>query len=57
MDEQSIEDRDCSWNIVGFNFEFLLVLNNDDVTWDYTNGEDLGNKNSFLGTLFGRNKI
>ncbi len=41
---------DCSWNIVGLNFEFLLVLNHDDVTWDYPKKEDLGNMNSLLNT-------
>jgi hypothetical protein len=29
------------------NFEFLLVLNHDDVTWDYPKREDLGKKRIF----------
>jgi hypothetical protein len=28
-------------------FEFLLVLNHDDVTWDCPKGEDMGKRNSF----------
>jgi hypothetical protein len=31
-----------SWNILVLNFEFLLVLNHDDVTWDCPKREDLG---------------
>jgi hypothetical protein len=27
-------NRVYSWNIVSLNFEFLLILNHDDVTWD-----------------------
>jgi len=42
--------KDCSWNIVGLFFELLLVLNHDDVTWDCTKGEDMGNMNSILDT-------
>jgi hypothetical protein len=39
------------------NFEFLLVLNHDDVTWDYPKMEDLGKrKKHFLHTQFGRSK-
>jgi hypothetical protein len=41
---------DRSWNIVGLNFEFLLVLNHDDVSWDYPKREALGNMNSLLDT-------
>jgi hypothetical protein len=26
------------------NFEFLFVLNHDDVAWDYTKKEDMGKK-------------
>jgi hypothetical protein len=43
---------DCSWNIVGLNFEILLVLNHDDMTRDCPKGEDLGKNNSFLNTKF-----
>jgi hypothetical protein len=32
LDEHGILDKDCSWNIIVMNFEFLLVLNHDDVT-------------------------
>ncbi len=31
LDEQDIYNKDYSWNIVILNFEFLLVLNDDDV--------------------------
>ncbi len=57
LDEQSIEDKDYSWNIVGLNFEFLLVLNHDDMTWDCPKKEDMGNMNGFLDTQFGEVKI
>jgi hypothetical protein len=30
------------------NFEFLLVLNHDDVTWDYQKREDMGKKRIIL---------
>jgi hypothetical protein len=53
LDEQNIKDKDCSWNIVGLNIEFLLVLNHDDVTWDYSKGGDLGERISFLDTNLG----
>jgi hypothetical protein len=36
---------DYLWNIVGLNFEFSLVLNHDDVTWDCPKGEDIGKMN------------
>ncbi len=37
-------DRDCSWNIIVLNFEFLLVLNRDDVAWDCPKKEDMGKR-------------
>jgi hypothetical protein len=39
-----------SWNIIGLNFEFLLVLNHDDVTWDCPKMGVMGKKISFLDT-------
>ncbi len=50
LDEQNILDRDWLWNIVDLNFEFLLVLNNDDVTWDYPKMGLLGKNISSLDT-------
>ncbi len=51
MDEQGILDRDYSWSIVILNFEFLLILNHDDVPWDCPTREDLRKKRRiFLGT-------
>jgi hypothetical protein len=35
---------DCSWSIIVLNFEFLLVLNYDDVIWDCPKKEDLGKR-------------
>jgi hypothetical protein len=35
---------DYSWSIVVLNFEFLLVLNHDDVIWDCLKREDLGKR-------------
>jgi hypothetical protein len=47
LDEQGIYDRDRSRNFVSLNFEFLLVLNHDDVIWDCPkrgrSGEEKGN--------------
>jgi hypothetical protein len=34
------------------NFEFLLVLNHDDVTWDYPEREDLGKRRKIFGHNF-----
>jgi hypothetical protein len=56
LNEQGIYDKHWSWNIVGLNFEFLLVLNNDDVTWDCPEGEVLGKKISLLDTQFWKSK-
>jgi hypothetical protein len=36
------------------NFEFLLVLNHNDVTWGYQEGEVLGKMGLFLGTILRR---
>jgi hypothetical protein len=39
------------------NFEFLLVLNHDDVTWDCTKKEDLGKRGGVLKhTILGRRR-
>jgi hypothetical protein len=38
--------------IAGLNFEFLLVLNHDDVIRDYPKMGDLGERISFLDTQF-----
>jgi hypothetical protein len=46
---------DYLWNIVVLNFEFLLVLNHDDVTWDYP--RVLGKRFSFLDTQFWKVRI
>jgi hypothetical protein len=46
---------DCSLYIVGLNFEFLLVLNHDDVTWDCPKGRDLGKWISLLDIILGSN--
>jgi hypothetical protein len=56
LDEQGIWDRDCSWNIVSLNFEFLLVLNHDDVTWDCPKMGDLGKKDFIFRHSFGKSK-
>ncbi len=37
---------------MGLNFEFLLVLNHDDVTWDYPKMGDMGKRKSLLDTHF-----
>jgi hypothetical protein len=44
LNEQGIWDKVCSWNIVVLNFELLLVLNHDDVTWDCPKREALGKR-------------
>ncbi len=31
LDEQGIYNKDCSWNIVILKFDFLSILNHDDV--------------------------
>jgi len=35
---------DFSWSIIVLNFEFMLVLNHDDVTWDCPKRKDLGKR-------------
>jgi hypothetical protein len=52
LDEQGILDKDCSWNIIGLNFEFLLVLNHDDAIWDYPKMGDIGKNIFILDTQF-----
>jgi hypothetical protein len=54
LDEQSIYDRDCSWNIVSVNFEFLLFWNHGDVTWDCPKAESFGKKGIFKHIVLGR---
>jgi hypothetical protein len=39
---------DSSWSIVILNFEFLWVLNHDNVIWDCPNREDLGKRRKIL---------
>jgi len=39
--------------MVGLNFEFLLVLNHDDVTWDSPKMGVLWKKNSLLNIVLG----
>jgi hypothetical protein len=39
---------DYSWSIVVLSFEFLLVLNHDDVIWDYPKREDIGKRRIIL---------
>jgi hypothetical protein len=56
LDEWGILDKDWSWKIVGLNFEFLLVLNHDDATWDCPKMGVLGKKNSLLNTQFWESK-
>jgi hypothetical protein len=41
LEKKGIYDKDYSWDIVDLNFEILLVLNHDDVTWDYLKMGDL----------------
>jgi len=57
LDEQGIYDRDRSRNFVSLNFEFLLVLNHDDVIWDCPkrgrSGEEKGN---FRHIVLGRRR-
>jgi len=46
---------DCLWKIVVLNFEFMLVLNHDDVTWDCPKGGDLGKTRMIFGhTILGK---
>jgi hypothetical protein len=55
LDEHGIKDRDCSWSIIVLNFEFLPVLNHDDVIWDCPNREDLRKRKKILEhTVLGR---
>jgi hypothetical protein len=39
---------DYSWSIIVLNFEFFLVLNHDDVTWDCPKREDLRKRRRIL---------
>jgi hypothetical protein len=57
LDEQGIWDRDWSWNIVSLNFEFLLVLNHDDVTCDCPKMGDPRKRIPFLDTILRRVRI
>jgi hypothetical protein len=43
-------------NFVNLNFEFLLVLNHGDVTWDNPKGENSGKQGDFLNIVLGKNK-
>jgi hypothetical protein len=47
LDEQGIEDKDYSWSIIVLNFEFLLVLNHDNVTWDCIKGGRYGEEEDY----------
>jgi hypothetical protein len=38
---------DFSWSIVVLNFEFMLVLNHDDVTWGLPKEERFGEEGDY----------
>jgi hypothetical protein len=39
---------DYSWSIIVLTFEFLLLLNHDDVTWDCPKRKDMGKRRIIL---------
>jgi hypothetical protein len=39
---------DYSWSIIVLTFEFLLLLNHDDVTWDSPKRKDMGKRRIIL---------
>jgi hypothetical protein len=44
LDERAFRIGTDQGTLLVLNFEFLLVLNHDGVTWNYTKREDLGKK-------------
>jgi hypothetical protein len=44
LDEQTFRTGTGQTTLLVLNFEFLLVLNHDGVTWNYPKKEDLGKK-------------
>jgi hypothetical protein len=57
LDEQVFRINTDEGTLLVLNFEFLLVLNHDDVTWDYPKRGNLRKRKRFLGhTFLGRVK-
>ncbi len=55
LDEQAFRIGTDQGTLLVLNFEFLLVLNHDDVTWDYPKMENLGKRKRILKhTILGR---
>ncbi len=55
LDEQAFKIRTNHGTLLVLNFEYLLVFNHDDVTWDHPKREDLGKREDISrNMIFGR---
>ncbi len=52
LDEQTFRIGIDKGTLLVLNFEFLLVLNHDCVTWDYPKREDIGEKINFYTSFW-----
>ncbi len=48
LDEQAFRIGTDQGTLLVLNFELLLVLNHDDVIWDYPKEEDMGRRKNIL---------
>jgi hypothetical protein len=54
LDEQAFKIKTNHGTLLVLNFEYLLVLNHDDMTWDYPKREDLGKREDIIKNIVSR---